>query len=44
MIEVDARVVNGASIGAVTARIRERYEAVLRGADPSFAHFVTPLG
>lgn len=44
VIEVDARVVNGASVGPVTARIRERYEAVLRGADPGFAHFVTPLG
>jgi branched-subunit amino acid aminotransferase/4-amino-4-deoxychorismate lyase len=42
--EVDARTVNGARIGPVTARIRERYDAVLRGRDEEFAGFVTPLG
>jgi branched-chain amino acid aminotransferase len=41
--EVDARTVNGARIGPVTARIRERYDAVLRGRDEEFAGFVTPL-
>ena len=41
--EVDARAVNGSRIGPVTARIRERYDAVLRGRDAEFAHFVTPL-
>jgi branched-chain amino acid aminotransferase len=44
VIEVDARVVNGRSVGAVTARLRERYLAVLRGDDPDFAHFVTHFG
>jgi len=43
VIEVDARVVNGSSIGPVTARIRERYLAVLRGEDPDYERFVTPL-
>jgi branched-chain amino acid aminotransferase len=43
VIEVDARVVNGSCVGPVTARIRQRYEAVLRGEDAEFAHFVTPL-
>jgi branched-chain amino acid aminotransferase len=43
VIEVDARVVNGACVGPVTARLRERYLAVLRGDDPDFAHFVTRL-
>jgi branched-chain amino acid aminotransferase len=42
--EVDARTVNGSRVGPVTARIRERYDAVLRGRDQEFAHFVTPLG
>ena len=42
--EVDARTVNGASIGPVTARIRERYDSVLRGRDEEFASFVTRLG
>ena len=42
--EVDARVVNGSRIGPVTARIRERYDAVLRGRDEEFASFVTRLG
>jgi branched-chain amino acid aminotransferase len=44
VIEVDARVVNGQRVGEVTARLRERYFAVLRGDDPDYAHFVTPLG
>jgi hypothetical protein len=35
--------VNGSCVGPVTARIRQRYEAVLRGEDAEFAHFVTPL-
>ncbi len=43
VIEVDARVVNGNTIGPVTARIREKYEAVLRGQDPDFEGFVTRL-
>ena len=43
VIEVDARVVNGSSVGPVTARIRERYEAVLRGEDPEYERFVTRL-
>ena len=44
VIEVDARVVNGGSPGPLTARLRERYSAVLRGEDAEFADFVTPLG
>ena len=43
VIEVDARVVNGRSIGPVTARIRERYLAVLRGEDADYEHFITRL-
>jgi branched-chain amino acid aminotransferase len=43
VIEVDARVVNGGAAGPVTARVRERYQAVLRGEDDEFSHFVTPL-
>ena len=43
VIEVDARVVNGAGVGPVTARLRERYLAVLRGEDDEFSRFVTPL-
>ena len=41
--EVDARMVNGCRIGPVTETIRERYEAVLRGQDPDYREFVTPL-
>lgn len=41
--EVDARVVNGSCVGPVTACIRERYEAVLRGRAPGYEHFVTRL-
>ena len=44
VIEVDARIVNGRSVGPVTARSRERYLAVLRGEDDEFSRFVTPLG
>ncbi len=44
VIEVDARVVNGRSIGPVTARIREKYLGVLRGEDAEYRHFVTRLG
>ena len=43
VIEVDARVVNGAGVGPVTARIRETYLAVLRGEDESCGRLVTPL-
>jgi len=43
VIEVDARTVNGARIGPVTARLRERYLAVLRGEDAEFTHLVSPL-
>jgi branched-chain amino acid aminotransferase len=43
VIEVDARVVNGSSIGPVTAAVRERYLAVLRGEDEAYDHFVTRL-
>jgi branched-chain amino acid aminotransferase len=43
VIEVDARVVNGGRVGAVTERIRERYLAVLRGEDEEYARFVTRL-
>ena len=34
--EVDARIVNGCRVGPVTARIRERYVAVLRGEDADY--------
>jgi len=44
VVEVDARVVNGASVGPLTARLRQRYLAVLRGEDAEFSSFVTPLG
>jgi branched-chain amino acid aminotransferase len=44
VIEVDARVVNGGCIGPVTARLRERYQAVLRGEDPEFEDLISPLG
>jgi branched-chain amino acid aminotransferase len=44
VIEVDARVVNGAAVGPLTAQLRERYLAVLRGEDDEFSRFVTPLG
>ena len=43
VVEVDARAVNGSRIGPVTARIRERYQAVLRGQDPDYERFVTRL-
>ena len=43
VIEVDARVVNGSCVGPITARVRERYLAVLRGQDPDFVQFVTTL-
>ena len=43
VIEVDARIVNGSSIGPITARISEAYHAVLRGEDESCGRLVTPL-
>ena len=43
VIEVDARIVNGSRVGPVTARIREVYQAVLRGQDESCGRLVTPL-
>ncbi len=43
VIEVDARIVNGCGVGPVTSKIRERYEAVLRGQDAAYEEFVTRL-
>ena len=43
VIEVDARAVNGRGVGPVTAAVRERYLAVLRGEDEAYEHFVTRL-
>jgi len=43
VIEVDARIVNGGSIGPVTERIRDKYQAVLRGNDADYEGFVTRL-
>ena len=43
VIEVDARDVNSRRVGAVTARIRERHLAVLRGEDPDYERLVTRL-
>jgi branched-chain amino acid aminotransferase len=43
VIEVDARIVNGRGIGPVTARIREKYLAVLRGEDEDYKQFTTTL-
>jgi branched-chain amino acid aminotransferase len=43
VIEVDARIVNGNSVGPVTERIREKYHAVLQGEDADFQGFVTRL-
>ena len=43
VVEVDARIVNGSSVGPVTARIRETYHAVLRGEDELCGKLVTPL-
>ncbi len=43
VIEVDARVVNGSSIGPITARISEAYHAVLRGESELCGKLVTPL-
>ena len=43
VIEVDARIVNGSSIGPITARISEAYHAVLRGEDESCGRLVTLL-
>jgi branched-chain amino acid aminotransferase len=43
VIEVDARIVNGRGVGPVTAAVRERYMAVLRGEDDAYEHFVTRL-
>ena len=43
VIEVDARIVNGATVGPVTARLREKYHAVLRGEDECCGRLVTPL-
>jgi len=43
VIEVDARVVNGRGVGPITAAVRERYLAALRGEDEAYEHFVTRL-
>lgn len=43
VIEVDARIVNGSCMGPVTARIRERFLAVLRGEDPEYERFIARL-
>jgi branched-chain amino acid aminotransferase len=43
VVEVDARVVNGGRTGPVTARIRDKYEAVLRGEDSAYEQYVTRL-
>jgi branched-chain amino acid aminotransferase len=41
VVEVDARTVNGSRLGPVTARIRERYLAVLRGDDEVYEYYLT---
>jgi branched-chain amino acid aminotransferase len=43
VIEVDARIVNGRSVGPVTAKIREKYLAVLKGEDEAYGQFITRL-
>jgi branched-chain amino acid aminotransferase len=43
VIEVDARVVNGRGVGPVTASIRDKYLAVLRGEDEDREQFTTTL-
>jgi branched-chain amino acid aminotransferase len=43
VMEVDARVVNGACAGPVTERIREKYRAALCGEDSGYESFVTRL-
>jgi branched-chain amino acid aminotransferase len=44
VIEIDARKIGAASTGAITTRIRERYQKVLRGADGKYRHYSTPVG
>ena len=41
VVEVDARTVNGSCLGPVTARIRERYLAVLRGENGAYEQYLT---
>jgi branched-chain amino acid aminotransferase len=43
VIEVDARIVNGSTVGPVTAKIREKYLAVLKGEDKAYGQFITRL-
>jgi len=43
VVEVDARILNGNSVGPVTERIRREYLAVLRGEDDATRRFITPL-
>ena len=43
VIEVDARIVNGRSVGPVTAKIREKYHTVLKGEDEAYKQFITRL-
>jgi branched-chain amino acid aminotransferase len=43
VIEIDARIVGGREQGPLTAKIRTRYEAIMRGRDPLCTNYLTPL-
>ena len=43
VIELDHRPISGGAIGPITRRLHEAYFAAVRGRDPRFAHWLTPI-
>lgn len=43
VVELDHRPINGGGIGPVTKQLHEAYYAAVRGRDPRFAHWLTPI-
>ena len=40
VVRVDGRAIAGGTVGLMTARLRDRYRAVVRGEDPDFEHWL----
>ena len=43
VIELDHRPINGGAIGPITKQLHEAYFAAVRGRDPRFSHWLTPI-
>jgi branched-chain amino acid aminotransferase len=44
VVEIDKRTIGDGATGPKTRALRERFEAITRGGDPAFAHWLTYVG